>query len=88
MRLIDKTADEPIIKGTDVNAYRIAALHDGMTIEEILRDYPSLSEQQIHAANAYAESHPKSGRPYPKTTVKKVMLEARADAGDFLPTRA
>lgn len=88
LRLIDKTADEPIIKGTDVNAYRIAALHDGMTIEEILRDYPSLSEQQIHAAKAYAESHPKSGRPYPKTTVKKVMLEARADAGDFLPTRA
>jgi len=86
-RLIDRTGDEPVIKGTDINAYRIAALHDGMTVAEILRDYPSLSEQQVHAAKAYAESHPKSGRPYPKTTAKKTMLEARADADQFLPAR-
>ena len=86
-RLIDTTGDEPVIKGTGVNAYRIAALHDGMTIEEILRDYPSLGEQQVLAAKAYAESHPKSGRPYPKHTAKKAMREARADAGQFLPAR-
>ncbi len=86
-KLIDRTGDEPVIKGTGINAYRIAALHDGMTVEEILRDYPSLSEQQVSAAKAYAESHPKSGRPYPKNTAKKMMSEARADAGRFLPTR-
>jgi uncharacterized protein (DUF433 family) len=86
-RLIDRTGDEPVIKGTDINAYRIAALHDGMTVEEIRRDYPSLSEQQILAAKAYAESHPKAGRPYPKNTAKRTMWEARADAGQFLPAR-
>jgi uncharacterized protein (DUF433 family) len=86
-RLIDRTGDEPVIKGTDINAYRIAALHDGMTVEEILRDYPSLSERQVLAAKAYAESHPKAGRPYPKNTAKKIMREARADADEFLPTR-
>jgi len=86
-KLIDRTGDEPVIKGTDINAYRIAALHDGMTVEEILLDYPSLSEQQVLAAKAYAESHPKPGRPYPKNTAKKTMWEARADAGQFLPAR-
>jgi uncharacterized protein (DUF433 family) len=86
-RLIDRTGDEPVIKGTDINGYRIAALHDGMTVEEILRDYSSLSEQQVLAAKAYAESHPKAGRPYPKSTAKKIMREARADADEFLPTR-
>jgi uncharacterized protein (DUF433 family) len=86
-KLIDRTGDEPVIKGTDVNAYRIAALHDGMTVEEIRRDYPSLSEQQVLAAKVYAESHPKAGRPYPKNTFKKIMREARADADEFLPTR-
>ena len=87
LRFIDRTGDEPVIKGTDINAYRIAALHDGMTADEILRDYPSLSEQQVRAAKAYAESHPKSGRPYPKHTAKKAMLEARADTSQFLPAR-
>lgn len=86
-RLIDSTGEEPVIKGTDISAYRIAALHDGMEVEEILLDYPSLSQQQVLAAKAYAESHPKPGRPYPTTTVKKSMREARTDADPFLPTR-
>jgi uncharacterized protein (DUF433 family) len=86
-KLIDTTGDEPVIKGTDISAYRIAALHDGMTVGEILRDYRTLSEQQVHAAKAYAEGHPKAGRPYPRNTAKKIMLEARADVGQFLPTR-
>jgi uncharacterized protein (DUF433 family) len=86
-KLIDRTGDEPMIKGTGINAHRIAALHDGMTIEAILQDYPSLSEQQVLAAKAYAEGHPKAGRPYPKNTAKNVMRDARADASEFLPTR-
>jgi len=85
-KLIDTTGDEPVIKGTDINAYRIAALHDGMTVEEILRDYPALSEQQVLAAKAYSESQPKSWRPYPKNTAKKIMWEACADADQFLAT--
>jgi len=86
-RLIDSTGDEPVIRGTDISAFRIAALHEGMEVEEILLDYPSLSRQQVLAAKAYSASHPKPGRPYPTTTVKKTMREARADADPFLPTR-
>jgi uncharacterized protein (DUF433 family) len=86
-RLIDSTGEEPVIRGTDINAYRIAALHDGMKLEEIVQDYASLSQQQVLAAKAYSASHPKPGRPYPTTTAKKSMREARADADPFLPTR-
>lgn len=86
-KLIDGSGDEPVIKGTDVSAYRIAALHDGMTVDEILADYPSLTREQILAARAYAEGNPKAGRPYPKSTAKRSMKEARADAAEFLPPR-
>ena len=86
-RLIDRAGDEPVIKGTDISAYRVAALHDGMSVEEILADYPGLTEQQVLAARAYAESHPKAGRPYPSVTAKRTMRAARADAGAFLPVR-
>lgn len=85
---IDASGREPLIAGTSIEAYRIAALCDGMTIEEILVDYPSLNAQQVLAAKAYAESHPKAGRPYPKVTAKKSMREARVpDADEFLPSR-
>jgi uncharacterized protein (DUF433 family) len=86
-KLIDTTGDEPVIKGPGVSAYRIAALLDGMTMDEILRDYPSLNERQVLAARAYAESHPKAGRPYPAKTAKGAMRTMRADVSDFLPTR-
>lgn len=86
-RLIDSSGEQPVIRGTDINAHRIAALHVGMTISEILRDYPTLSERQVLAAKAYAESHPKAGRPYPKITAKRAMRKARADADQFLPAR-
>ena len=85
--LIDTSGREPLIKGTSIEAYRIAALLEGMTVEEILQDYPSLEAQQVLAAKTYAESHPKAGRPYPKVTAKRAMREARGDADDFLPTR-
>jgi uncharacterized protein (DUF433 family) len=85
--LIDRTGDEPVIKGTGINAYRIAALCEGMTVEEILADYPSLSDVEVAAAKAFAASHPKPGRPYPKITAKRALREARADPGPYLPER-
>lgn len=86
-KLIDPSGEEPMIKGTGISAYRIAALHDGMTVEEILADYPSLAREQILAARAYAEGHPKAGRPYPKSTAKRSMRKTRVDAAEFLPQR-
>lgn len=85
--LVDTSGDEPVIKGTDVNAYRIAALSEGMRTDEILRDYPSLSDAQVAAAKAFAASHPKPGRPYPRITAKGALRTARADSSEFLPTR-
>ena len=87
LALIDTTGPEPLIAGTTIEAYRIAALLGGMTVAEILQDYPSLEAAQIVAAGTYADSNPKAGRPYPKLTAKKAMREARASTDEFLPTR-
>lgn len=71
------------VKGTQIEAHRIAALLDGgMTIEEVVRDYPSLKEGQVLAAKAYAEANPKAGRPYPKQTAKAAMRAADLSALD------
>jgi uncharacterized protein (DUF433 family) len=80
---IDDSRGEALIKGTRVEAFRIAALLDGgMTVAAVLRDYPSLTEHQVLAAKAYAEINPKVGRPYPKTTAKAAMRKSGLDALD------
>jgi hypothetical protein len=80
---IDTSADEPRIKGTAIEVHRLAALMEGgMTVEAIKRDYPSLSQDQILAAQIYAELHPKVGRPYPKTTAKAALRNSGLDALD------
>lgn len=74
---------EPLLPGTDVEVYRIASLLDGgMSVEEVGADYPSLSRDSIEAAKAYAEAHPKPGRPYPKTTAKRALHGAGLEALD------
>jgi uncharacterized protein (DUF433 family) len=82
-RQIDSSGEEAVISGTGIEAYRIAALLDGgMTVEEVLRDYPSLNERQVVAAKAYAEANPKRGRPYPKQTAKAALRSAGLGALD------
>lgn len=72
---------EARIRGTEIEAHRIAALVDGgMSVADVLRDYPSLKERQVLAAKAYAEAHPKPGRPYPKQTAKGAMRSADLSA--------
>lgn len=85
-RFIDASGPEPLIRGTTIEAYRIAALTAGMGLDEILYDYPSLAEDQVLAAKAYADATPNSGRPFPSMTAKKGMRMAR-DVTEFLPTR-
>jgi uncharacterized protein (DUF433 family) len=80
---IDTSSGEALIKGTRIEAFRIAALLDGgMTMGAVLRDYPSLDEHQVLAAKAYAEINPKVGRPYPKITAKAAMRGSGLDALD------
>jgi uncharacterized protein (DUF433 family) len=74
---------EPMVKGTDIEAYRIAALLDGgLTVDEILSDYPSLTRDAIETARSYSEAHPKPGRPYPRTTAKRALRGAGLEALD------
>lgn len=74
---------EAVLKGTGVEVHRIAALlNGGMTPEEIGEDYPSLTLDAIRVAKDYAESHPKPGRPYPGTTVKRALKGAGLEALD------
>lgn len=74
---------EPLIRGTDIEVHRIAALIDGgMTIEEVMVDYPSLDPEQIEGACAYAKAHPKTGRPYPATTFKRMTAKSGIAALD------
>jgi uncharacterized protein (DUF433 family) len=74
---------EPMLKGTDIEAYRTAALLDGgMTVDDVLADYPSLTRDAVEAAKAYADTYPKTGRPYPRTTAKRALRGAGLEALD------
>jgi uncharacterized protein (DUF433 family) len=74
---------EALVRGTNVEVYRIAALlAGGMTLEEICKDYPSLTPEHVATAKAYADAHPKAGRPYPSKTVKRAIRGAGLEALD------
>jgi uncharacterized protein (DUF433 family) len=78
-----QTDGEPLLKGTSVEVYRIAALLEGGgSIDQVLQDYPSLSRKQVETAQAYAEAYPKAGRPYPRTSVKRALHGAGLEALD------
>jgi uncharacterized protein (DUF433 family) len=78
--IIEADAGAALIRGTGVEAHRIAALVEGgMPTSELLRDYPGLTRTQVEAAVAYAKAHPKQGRPFPSRTVKSVLR--RGDGG-------
>ncbi len=81
---IDFRADgEAVLRGSDVEVYRIAALLDGgMSVDQVLADYPSLTRDSVVAARAYAAVHPKAGRPYPRTTAKRALQGAGLEALD------
>jgi uncharacterized protein (DUF433 family) len=74
---------EVLLKGTAIEIYRIAALlSGGLTVQEILADYPTLDADAIGVAKTYAEAHPKPGRPYPRTTAKRALQGAGLEALD------
>jgi uncharacterized protein (DUF433 family) len=74
---------EAVLKGTSIEVHRISALlSGGMSSEEILEDFPSLTPDMIGTAKAYAEAYPKNGRPYPAKTVKRVLKGAGLEALD------
>lgn len=59
-----------------------ALLAGGMPPEQIREDYPSLTLDQVMTAKAYADAYPKTGRPYPASTVKRALRKAGLEALD------
>ncbi len=71
---------DPVIRGTKVSAYVVAALANDETTAEIIDDYPGLTPAQIEAATEYAKVYPKPGRPLPTISFKKALVDM-AEAG-------
>jgi uncharacterized protein (DUF433 family) len=54
----------PVIKGTRVPVYDIAAAAEsGTSVDRILKSYPSLKDWQVELASVYAKAVPPRGRP-------------------------
>ena len=66
---------DPVLKGTAVPVYVIAALADAGGVDEARHAYPSLSKADIEAAAQYAQVYPKKGRPYPAKSLKRMIRE-------------
>jgi uncharacterized protein (DUF433 family) len=57
---------EPVVKGTRITIRTIlASLAEGATPEEIIREYPSLSEQAVRAVIAFAATAAEEDIPLP-----------------------
>jgi uncharacterized protein (DUF433 family) len=57
---------EPVIRGTRIGVYEVAAMVEDATEEEreeILAGYPTLKREQLDLALIFAASHPRRGRP-------------------------
>jgi uncharacterized protein (DUF433 family) len=78
---------ESVISGTSVPVHEVAGLARGETIEEILRDYPSLTRTLIENAIEYARAYPKKGRPYPMRSFKRAIADLGLDEVETERTR-
>jgi len=57
---------EPVIKGTRVTIRTIlASLAEGATIEEILKDFPTLTQKDVRAVIAFAAASAEENLPTP-----------------------
>jgi len=59
---------EPVIKGTRVTIRTIlASLAEGATIQEILKDFPTVREEDVRAVIAFAATSAEEDLPVPST---------------------
>ncbi|MBX3583155.1 MAG: DUF433 domain-containing protein [Rhizobiaceae bacterium] len=81
---VEPAADgtDPVVKGTRIPVYMVAALARKQSVSEIGEDFPSLTHEQIEGAIEYAKAYPKRGRPYPTTSLKRALADL-ADLGAF-----
>jgi uncharacterized protein (DUF433 family) len=70
---------EPVIQGTRIGVYEVAAMVEGASeeeIKEILQGYPTLRREQLDLARIYAAAHPRRRRP-PKHPWHRTEIESR-----------
>ena len=70
-QLLERRADicggEPVIRGTRVSLRTIlASLADGDTIEQVVRSFPTVTEEQVQAVIAYAAACAQEDLPVPE----------------------
>lgn len=57
---------EPVIRGTRVPLRTVlASLAEGATVDEILKDFPTLTEQDVRAVIAFAAASAEEDLPTP-----------------------
>lgn len=60
----DVRAGEPVVRGTRITVAMLADLaRQGAPREELLEDYPALTEESLDAALLFARLYPRRGRP-------------------------
>jgi uncharacterized protein (DUF433 family) len=65
---------EPLIRGTSIPIFRVAALlKGGMTVNQVLEDFPSLTRGDVEGAEEYADTHVNVWREYPKVSLKRLL---------------
>jgi len=63
---------EPVLKGTRVTLKTVlASLAEGATTAEILADFPTLSEEDVRAAIAFAAASAQEDLPLVETPIKR-----------------
>jgi len=58
---------EPVLKGTRVTLRTVlASLAEGATVQEVLEDFPTLTEDDVRAAIAFAAASARGDIPLPE----------------------
>jgi uncharacterized protein (DUF433 family) len=69
-RRADVCGGEPVVKGTRVTVRTVlGSLAEGATIEEILADFPTLTEAAVRAVIAFAAASAEEDLPVPAAPV-------------------
>jgi Protein of unknown function (DUF433) len=76
--LVDESAPEPVLRGAGVPIHVVAALARGQSTIEIVEDYPLLTAEQVEAAIEYAKVYPRTGRPLPTRSLKRMLGDLAA----------
>jgi uncharacterized protein (DUF433 family) len=74
----ERGGSDPVLRGTAVPVYAVAALAKNQTVAEIAEDYPGLTSAEIEAAVEYAKVYPRTGRPLPVRSLKRMLADAAA----------